>query len=624
MRALVRLVVLIAVLLSSVALAPLASADDSTSGGTGTTDQTTGTETPSGTSTTTPSADPTSGSTTGNTTGATTPSPTGTTTPASPDPTSGTSGTSPATAQSEAKAVAPVTKVDSYPANPTSVPAGTEVPSVFKFHAEVDGKRVDTATFQCRILGPGGKVGKWEGCPGGVVGQATYPDLVAGSFTWQARATVGALTGDPTAEFTWQVLNCTTTMTLCRIFSPDHYNPPAGATFNNPTGDSPAQRRNLTHVIRTINSMPGYAVHSAAVCDPHNVPSTIRISLYSLTDMPVARALRAASRRCVSVQILMNNHLGPKTTPSIKYLQYYLGGAVTDANGVRRSFAHRCSFGCRGGGVLHSKFYLFHSAITAPGAALIGRTVMVGSSNMTANASKVQWNDLYTVRGDTGLYNHFLWMFARMERDRDERRTFQFNDGIYQTTFTPLTPNSADPTMAALNSIHCTGATGGTGYAGHTVVHINMHAWFGVRGYAMAQRVRDMYDAGCYVKVLYSFMSWSVYKKLTYGTGSGMSVRRTIFSRNGGIHATLYSHFKMIAASGVVGSNRASSVVWTGSNNFTNDGVKFDEVTMRIASRAAWTQYVNQFAFISRTRTSGTYASFAEPIGGGRAVDAGV
>jgi hypothetical protein len=119
-------------------------------------------------------------------------------------------------------------------------------------------------------------------------------------------------------------------------------------------------------------------------------------------------------------------------------------------------------------------------------------------------------------------------------------------------------------------------------------------------------------------------MSWSVYKKLTYGTGYRMSVRRTIFSRNGGIHATLYSHFKMLAVSGVVGTNHAASVVWTGSNNFTNDGVKFDEVTMRIASRAAWAQYVRQFAFITRTRTASTYASFAEPIGGGRAIEAPV
>ena len=63
-------------------------------------------------------------------------------------------------------------------------------------------------------------------------------------------------------------------------------------------------------------------------------------------------------------------------------------------------------------------------------------------------------------------------------------------------------------------------------------------------------------------------------------------------------------------------------MVWTGSNNFTNDGVKFDEVTMRIASRAAYVQYVNQFALITRTGRAGTYASFAEPIGGGRAIHA--
>jgi hypothetical protein len=519
--------------------------------------------------------------------------------------------------------VTPGAFLDKAPANPTTVPAGATVPSQFTFHSDVP-----TATFQCRILGPGGKRGLWEGCPGGVAGQATYPDLVAGSFVFQVRATAdgGATFGAPTPEYAWTVLDCTTTMTLCAQTAPDSYSPGTGASFNNPTGSVPEQRRNLTHVIRTINSMPGYAVKDPAVCDPNNVPSTIRISLYSLTDMPVARAMRAAARRCVSVQVLMNNHLGPGGTPAIKYLQYYLGGRVTDpaTGAVRRSFAHRCNYGCRGGGVLHSKFYLFDTAVTLPGRSPIAKTVMVGSSNMTANASKVQWNDLYTVRGDATLYSQYLYMFGRMQRDRDEKRTFRFADGIYQSTFTPLTPGSADPTLAALNSIHCAGATRGTGYAGRTTVYINMHAWFGVRGYEFARRVRTLYDSGCYVRVLYSFMSISVFKKLITGTGSRMSVRRTIFSKHGGIHATLYSHFKMLAVSGVVGSNHAANVVWTGSNNFTNDGVKFDEVTMRIASRAAYLQYVNQFAFITRTRTSSTYASFAEPIGGGRAIDAGV
>ena len=65
----------------------------------------------------------------------------------------------------------PVTTIDRAPANPTQVPAGSVVPSVFAFHADLPG-----ATFQCRIIGAGGKHGIWEGCPGGVAGQATYPD----------------------------------------------------------------------------------------------------------------------------------------------------------------------------------------------------------------------------------------------------------------------------------------------------------------------------------------------------------------------------------------------------------------------------------------------------------------
>ena len=257
MRALVRLVVLVAVLLSSVALSPVASADDTT--GTGTTDPTTG-------QTTGPTGDPTMGQTTGPATDATIPPPTDPGTGSGADP-----GTDPGTGQGDPPTpppstdptpppALPVTTIDRAPANPTQVPAGSVVPSVFAFHADLPG-----ATFQCRIIGAGGKHGIWEGCPGGVAGQATYPVLVGGSYTFQVRATLdGGLTfGNPTPELTWQVLDCTTTMTLCKVYAPDRYAPPAGASFNNPTGDSPAQRRNLTHVIRTINSMPGYAVKSA-------------------------------------------------------------------------------------------------------------------------------------------------------------------------------------------------------------------------------------------------------------------------------------------------------------------------------------------------------------------------
>ena len=68
-----------------------------------------------------------------------------------------------------------------------------------------------------------------------------------------------------------------------------------------------------------------------------------------------------------------------------------------------------------------------------------------------------------------------------------------------------------------------------------------------------------------------------------------MSVRRTLFSRNGRT-AYLYSHLKNIEVSGTCRQRPSTWLVYTGSNNFTNDGTHFDEVMMRIRSGAAYTR----------------------------------
>jgi hypothetical protein len=606
-----RLTVSVGLVAASVALAPTASADPGDTGDTGDTAGTTATSGPTGDPTGQTGTDPTGTDQTG--TDPTGTDPTGTdptgTDPTGTDPTdpSGptSKGTTPQTPQDPVvEPQAPTVQVDSGPARPGSWVHD----ATFTFHSD----QAD-ATYACAAT-LAGHLPDYLPCTSGV----SYHGLGVGAWTFSVRGTAhgGAVPG-VAATYTWNVFE---------VYSPDHYSVPAGATFNNPYGNTTNRRRNLTHVIRTINSMPGYRVASQAGCpaSPTVAPSTIRISLYSATDMAFARALVAAARRCVSVQILMNNHLGPRTTPSIAYMQKWLGSYPFSGSTANRTFAHRCNYGCRGGGVLHSKFYLFDSSLVAPGGAPIKDTVIVGSSNMTSNAAAVQWNDLYTVRDAPTLHSQYLWMFDRMKRDRDERRTYSFTDGIYQSTFTPVTPGTADPTMGALRSIHCTGAAPGSGIAGHTVVYINMHAWFGIRGYGLAKQVRSMYARGCYVRILYSFMSVSVHKALTSGTGSRMSARRTIFPKRDRIHAKHYSHFKNIAANGYVGSNRSARVVWTGSNNFTNDGLKFDEVTLRIASASAYNQYVGHFRYMSATHSAPNYLKLLEPIGGGRAIDTDV
>jgi hypothetical protein len=223
------------------------------------------------------------------------------------------------------------------------------------------------------------------------------------------------------------------------------------------------------------------------------------------------------------------------------------------------------------------------------------------------------------VKGQKTLHDQFASMFDRMKIDKTDLHTVRYSTGPYQTTFFPLTPGGSDPELSALRSVHCKGATGGAGVQGRTIVYINMHAWFGTRGQAFASQVRNLYANGCYIRILYSFMTHAVYTKLITGTGSRMTARRTLFSDDGDKYADVYSHFKNIAVSGVIGTDHSAWAAWTGSNNFTNDGTHFDEVMFRINLPSAFNSYRRQFLYIQARKSSGTWATFLEPVGGGRA-----
>ena len=544
--------------------------------------------------------------------------------PASADPTAGGSSADPSpagTAATVPSASARAGRATPLRTRLTAKPTAITITgkATFRYAANVPG-----AQFRCRLRGPGRATDKFKHCPGGTAantsaGVKAYANLAASrsKYTFVVLAFIPRSAG--TAEVTGT--QAAYGFRHFSVYSPGHYSPANGASYNRPMNPR-YQRTNLTKVIRFVNSMPGYKQAATSMCPRAGalVPSTIRMSAYSITDGRVAKALVAAHKRCVSVQVLMNNHLSRTTDPAWRTLENAFGTRVFGSEGrSRRSFAHRCSSGCRGSGVLHTKMYLFNSTLLDPSRNKIRYTTAVGSSNMTSNAAEVQWNDLYTVRGRADLYGTFLRVFNLMKADNGvHRKLIQVNNGIYQSTFWPQARGAADPTMQMLKSVHCTGANGGTGIGGHSVVYINMHAWFGTRGLGLANQVRKMYNNGCYVRVLYSFMSYGVFKKLHSGTGSRMSVRRTTFSHNGRT-AYVYSHFKNTSVSGYVGKDRSAKVVWTGSNNFTNDGTHFDEVTLRIASASAYRSYVNQFKSISRTKSSAVYAHLSEPSGGGRA-----
>ena len=402
---------------------------------------------------------------------------------------------------------------------------------------------------------------------------------------------------------------------------PRHYTPPTGPRFNNPYGDKAKKRTLLRHVIRTIQSSPGYLLtkdpktHKRLRCptNPKFAPSEIKIAVYSIYDKRFAKAIVGAHHRCVSVQVLMNSHLTASTSPSWGSIIHTLGRRHHDW-WTQYSFAHRCHNGCIGTSVLHTKMYLFSHA---------GRAhdiVMTGSSNMTRNAAGVQWNDLFTANNDRHLYYQFRYMFRRMVPGRIARGPFVFHAGRYTSVFYPFrrATSRSDWTMKDLRSIDCKGARGGTGIHGRTVIYIAMHAWFSKRGRYIAREVRNLYNQGCYVRVLYSFMGYGEYRMLKADSGKRMRVRRVLFAGPLG-RATKYSHMKMVAVSGVVAGDRRARVVWTGSNNWSLKSLHADEVTLEIKSALVYRRYVKHWKLMERLRSSPTYANFSEPEGGGRA-----
>ena len=200
-----------------------------------------------------------------------------------------------------------------------------------------------------------------------------------------------------------------------------------------------------------------------------------------------------------------------------------------------------------------------------------------------------------------------------MAAETKSRQLTVFGDP-FRSTFWPDLDASAtdDPVLTALNAIRCSGARG-AGINGHTALFINMHSWHGTRGLYIAKKVRNLYDRGCYVRILYSFLGKGTYNLLKNGTGGRMIIRRTLFPRPNSDYAGLYSHLKSFAVAGRIGGNSSAYATYTGSENFSDRSIRGDEVMVRIPYRTAFAQYRKHWNFMRTRRSSGTWATYLEP-----------
>lgn len=343
--------------------------------------------------------------------------------------------------------------------------------------------------------------------------------------------------------------------------APDNYTPSAGAKFNKPIGTERQQYRLFRHINRAINSArPG---------------STIRIAVFSFADFNTANNLIAAHRRGVSVKLIFDDH---KIYKAERKLQRALG-----KNPRAKSFAIFCNRSCRSdGGEMHGKMYQFRRSGKAR------FVTMVGSNNMTSHNAERQWSDLLTVVGDKEIYKTFSRWFGQLRWDRAvPNPRIAMASGNNLVLITPNNDNQldGDPALNALRPVYCQ-VTKPNGRIRATRVFVAAHAWFGPRGYAIAQRVAQLAEQGCKVKVFYGKAFGKKLKRMLKQSPAQVRTSR---------HHKPKTHQKLLIVRGGYGGNPDADFVWTGSHNWTPWALKLDDVILRNGDQDVVSNYVRHF-----------------------------
>ncbi len=367
------------------------------------------------------------------------------------------------------------------------------------------------------------------------------------------------------------------------------WHPTEGGFFNDPWGERAAKFRIERQVVEAIRH-----AHKG---------SYIRIAVYSFDRVNVARALIEAHRRGVHVQVLHNDH---QVTDAMRMLRHALG---TDRG--RKSWDYTCTTGCRSEqGVLHDKIYLFERTGSAK------NVVMTGSANMTLNATAHQFNDLLVQRNAPRLHGLLLHLFWELRRDRTARPLFEhqvLRDYELWAMPHPRTTRANDPVMQVLRQVRCHGARGNTGVDGRTKIRVSMHSWNGDRGTWLARKLRQLYGKGCNVKVMWSLAGAEMKRVIGTSTPRGTVPRRADgYNTDCDVlqEVDMYSHQKYLTISGRYGQDRRASYVFTGSSNWTAQGVSGDEMILRAHGLRLVRQWNHNFDFIWRHR--------ARQVGGDR------
>jgi phosphatidylserine/phosphatidylglycerophosphate/cardiolipin synthase-like enzyme len=361
------------------------------------------------------------------------------------------------------------------------------------------------------------------------------------------------------------------------------YTPTTGIKINHPL--RPKMRRNINaHILKSIKSTPRGA--------------KIRMISWNVRSGPYRRALLKAHNRGVSVRILMSKGVASRQAPNQDYgiLKRGLKKGNAKRTAAMKSWMRTCRAACRGpNGIAHAKWFIFSKAGKARW------VVMAGSANLTEVASYNQWNDVYTVTGNRGLYTQFEKVFGQAARDKTARPAYvqyQASPGM-KAWFLPYRGKKAtgDPVLKMLQPVVCSGAKG-AGINGKTAIRVAQTAILDARGQAIAKRLKYLHNHGCDVKIIYTVLGPDVSQILRRNGGHGGIPMRQIaqdFDDDGSFDR--YLHMKTLTISGHYGGDTGAHRTYNGSQNWTAVGLVSDEagfILKSIGVERKYARWINE------------------------------
>lgn len=365
---------------------------------------------------------------------------------------------------------------------------------------------------------------------------------------------------------------------------------------NNPNGSSKYEiRERLVHLINEAT-----------------MGSDITIASYHFDDEKIAERLDYALKRGVRVRVLVD--AGDRLKPAYRTLLEAIESSQTSPD----SWITTCGVGdtdqdndgepddtnkatsCMGRHIMHNKFFLFENTDDADD------VVVQTSANLNAYSGYKMWNTAY-ITSDEWLYGKYLQYFDDLAEhappsDPDDGDSDYYN--TFRTEHAPVShgkfkmyvsPRAEGNTfLDVLNDVRCHGNTsGGTEGDNRTIVRVAALQIAGANGRALAKRLWELDNQGCYVDIVANEIKHQSERggdkqPLEYLLARpealppdrvnyhGPEVREFSSSQCG-------VHQKNILIDGNYEGKRNQKVVFTGSHNMNNKSPRYnDEVVLRI------------------------------------------